>query len=402
MMVAELIGDEGSEWTVISQCADSLDHLHLRLAGHFGRPEVRARVRRYLVGLLERVERKNGWQVAEAIGEAGPQGVQRLLNGAAWDAEAVRDELRAYVVEFLGDPQSGVLVVDETGFLKKGSKSCGVASQYSGTAGRTVNQQVGVFLAYATARGCAFIDRALYLPRVWAADRARRAEAGVPPGLSFATKIALAKRMLARAFAAGVPARWVVADCLYGRAHQFRRWLEGRGRPYVVGVLPTQVVQRADGQWAAQRLARSLPAAAWACRSAGTGSQGERLFDWACLELAEEVPAGMRRWLLVRRPLEDPDDPAEWAYYRAYGPCETPVTDLVHVAGRRWCVEDGFAEAKGEVGLDEYEVRRWEAWHRHVTLSLLAHAFLVALRAQARAATGAPKGGTPQRAPCSP
>jgi hypothetical protein len=212
-----------------------LDVLHARIAGRFGRAEVRARARHYLAGLLDRVERKNGWQLAEHLGESGPQGVQRLLNAAHWDAEAVRDDLRGYVVEHLG-AADGVLVVDETGFLKKGAKSVGVKRQYSGTAGRVENCQVGVFLAYASERGRAFLDRELYLPEEWAADPARRTEAGVPAQASFATKGQLARAMLGRAFAAGVPAAWVTGDAVYGDDGRLRRWLEEQGRAYVLAI----------------------------------------------------------------------------------------------------------------------------------------------------------------------
>src|SRR5579864_2626092 len=241
-MVAEPWAADAAEDLVLASSAALWDRLQDRLAAHFGRVEVRARVRRYLAGLLGHVERKNGWQMAEAMGERGPQGVQRLLNAAVWDADALRDDLRAYVVEHLGDAESGVLVVDETDFPKKGTASCGVAAQYCGSLGRSANAQVGVFLAYTSCKGVAFIDRALYLPRCWTADRQRCAAAGVPTGTGFATKVSLAKLELARAFAAGVPARWVVADCLYGRVHHLRRWLEAQRRAHVLGVMPGQVV----------------------------------------------------------------------------------------------------------------------------------------------------------------
>jgi len=346
-------GDE-AEAAVVEGSVVAWERLHERIAHRFGRAEVRARVRRYLAGLLGRVGRKNGWQVAEAIGEVGPQGVQRLLSGTSWDAEAVREDLRAYVVEHMGDEASGVLIVDESSFPKEGAHSCGVAPQYCGTLGHSANGQVGVFLAYGSARGVAFIDRALYLPQRWTADRGRCSAAGVPPGVRFATKVTLAKRLLARAFAAGVPAGWVVADCPYGRAHHFRHWLEGQGRAHVVGVLPAQVVAHAGRRQRAMALAPSLPVEAWVRRSAGVGSQGERVHDWACVPLEEAAPAGMGRWLLVRRP---PQAPEECAYFRAYGPVDTPAAELVRVAGARWAVEEGFAQAKGEVGLDQYEVR---------------------------------------------
>ena len=385
-MVAEQWETEDVDALVLAQCATVVDRLYERIAHRFGRVEVRARVRRYVAGLLERLDRKNGWQLAEAIGEGGPQGVQRLLATAVWDAEAVRDDLRRYVIEYLGDVASGVLIVDETGFLKKGAHSCGVASQYCGTVGRSANCQVGVFLGYASATGMAFLDRALYLPRVWAEDDARRAVAGVPTQVRFATKVTLAQRLLARAFAAAVPARWVVADSLYGRAHAFRRWLEQQGRSHVVGLLPGQVVEHDGRRQRASALAARLPAEAWVRRSAGDGSQGPRVHDWACVRLSEAAPSGMARWLLVRRALEAP---AEQDFFRAFGPAGTTVDELVRVAGLRWVIEEGFAQAKGEVGLDQYEVRGWQAWHRQMTLCLLAHAALAVLCASARQAEGA-------------
>lgn len=238
----------------VEQWSSIFTDLYERIACRFARTEVRERLRRYLFGLLDRVERKNGWQLAEAIGDADPQGVQRLLRTTRWDADGVRDDLRAYVLAHLGADTSGVLIVDETGFLKKGRKSCGVARQYTGTAGDTVNAQVGVILAYASDRGTAFIDRALYLPREWATDRDRRAEARIPKSARFATKITLAERMLARAFDVHVPAHWIVADSGYGRSHRFRQWLEKRGRAYAVMVPKTNAILYCG-------IRRSLPAA---------------------------------------------------------------------------------------------------------------------------------------------
>jgi SRSO17 transposase len=358
---------------------NGLAALHARIAPHFRRREARERARRYLEGLLGPIERKNGWQLAEALGEGGPQGMQRLLNSADWDAEAVRDELRAYVVKHLADERSGVLVIDETGFVKKGTKSAGVARQYSGTAGRRENQQIGVFLLYASARGAAFIDRALYLPDEWMGDAARQEEAHLPEQVGFATKGELARDLLARAFAAGVPARWVVGDTVYS-GDEVRRWLEGQGRSYVLAVPSTHGIwTRAHQQTAEQRMGR-LPADAWVRLSAGEGSQGPRWYDWACLRLPYATPAGLGQWLLARRSLSDPK---ELAYYRVFGSADTTVTEMVRVAGRRWTIEEGFEQAKGAVGLDQYEVRRYDAWHRHVTLALLAHAYLEVTRLRA-------------------
>ena len=360
--------------------AATLDALHTRIASRFARAEARTRVRRYLSALLAPVERKNGWQLAEHLGEAGPQGVQRLLNAADWDAEAVRDDLIAFITDQLGDP-AGVLIVDETGFLKKGTKSVGVQRQYSGTAGRRENQQIGVFLAYTSPRGTAFLDRSLYLPEVWAQDAARRAEAGVPETVAFATKGELTKRMLARAFAAQVPAAWVVGDTIDG-GDDLRRWLETQGRPYVLTVPCTHGVWTAGQQMEAQALVAGLPEAAWARLSAGAGSQGPRRYDWALLALPYDAPPGMSHWLLARRGISDP---TQHAYYRVCGPAGTDAETIVQVAGRRWCIETAFEEAKGLVGLDQYEVRKWAAWHRHITLALLAHAALVVTRARAAA-----------------
>jgi SRSO17 transposase len=372
------------ESATIEHWSESFAQLFGRIAHRFRRVEVRERARRYLVGLLERVERKNGWQLAEAIGEHGPQGVQRLLNAAVWDADAVRagcplGRLRSYVIDSLGDATSGILIVDETGFLKKGTQSCGVGRQYTGTAGDTVNAQVGSFLAYMSRKGAAFIDRALYLPRSWTGDRDRRAVAGVPARVRFATKTTLAKRMLGRAFAAGVPARWVVGDSAYGRSHALRRWLEAHRRPYALMVPKTNAVQYQGRRQTADKLAAQLPETAWTPVSSGMGAQGERVHDWACMPLSERCPTGMRRWLLMRRSPEDPDD---LAYYLACGPACTPMDELIRVCDARWQVEECFAQAKGEVGMDQYEVRTWTAWYRFVTLCMVAHALLVVLRAQ--------------------
>src|SRR5258707_11397934 len=363
----------------------ALDTVHGRIGGYFHRREMRERVRRYLAGLLGHVERKNSWQLAEAFGEAGPQGVQRLFTDADWDAEAVRDELRTYVVEQLGDAASGVMVVDETGFLKKGTKSAGVARQDSGTAGRRENQQIGVFLLYASDRGAAFIDRALYLPDEWMGDAARRAEAHIPEPVGFATKGELARELLARAFAAGVPARWVVGDTVYS-GDEVRRWLEGQGRSYVLAVPSTHGIWTRAHQQTVAHLVHAVPADAWVRLSAGEGRQGPRWYDWTCLCLPYATVAGKAQWLLARRSVSDPK---ELAYYRVFGPADTPMDELVQVAGRRWTIEEGFAQAKGEGGLDQYDVRRYEAWHRHITLALLAHAYLEVTRSTALPAADA-------------
>jgi SRSO17 transposase len=372
-----------------------LEELHARIAHRFLRPEVKARAYRYLTGLLGDVRRKNGWQMAEAIGEARPRGVQHLLNDAHWDPDAVRDDLREYVLEHLGDEESGVLIVDETGFLKKGEKSVGVARQYTGTAGKKENCQVGVFLCYASEVGAAFIDRALYLPCEWTDDLRRLSEAGVPEGVGFATKGQLAKKMLQRAFEADVPAQWIIADTVYGMTRGLRRWLEKRERSYVMAVTASKGVYHEGRQRQVRKVAQGLPEESWVRASAGEGSKGDRLYDWACVSLPESEaycagsPAG--RWLLMRRSIAEPE---EIAYYLCYGPAQTKAHELIRIAGRRWVIEDCFEAAKGEVGLDEYEVRKWDGWHRHITLCLLAHAYLALVRSVAEDEQDAAKGGT--------
>ncbi|HEU5423282.1 MAG TPA: IS701 family transposase [Nitrolancea sp.] len=381
---------------LVQAWAADLDALPARLGPRFGRAEPRRRVRAYGARLLSPVERKNGWQVAEQAGEATPYGMQRLLAGAKWDAEAVRDDLHASVVEHLGDPEA-VLIVDETGFLKKGTKSVGVQRQYSGTAGRIENCQVGVFLCYATPRGRTFLDRELYLPKEWANDAVRREEAGVPEDVAFRTKPELARAMLARAFAAGVPAGWVTGDEVYGRDRRLRLWLEQQNRPFVLAVAANEplwcATPRGPQQVGAADIAAAIRPGAWERVSAGDGAKGPRLYDWARVRRARLDEPGRGHWRLVRRSL---DDPAAFAFSVVFAPAATALAALVRVAGTRWAVEEGFEIAKGEVGLDHYEVRRWEGWYRHITLALVAQAFLAVVRA---GAAGAQKGGAP---PCWP
>ncbi len=354
-----------------------------RLRPRFARAEMRVRCRRYLHGLLGTAQRKNGWQLAEAVGERTPHGMQELLNRAVWNADAVRDDLRAYVVAHLGDPDA-VLVLDETGFLKKGTKSVGVQRQYSGTAGRIENCQIGVFLAYASAWGHAFLDRELYLPQRWAEDIARRQDAGVPAAVAFQTKPQLARAMLERAWAAAVPCGWVTGDEVYGGDRRLRRWLEEQEWPHVLAVKATEplwaATERGPAQVPATALIAALPADAWITLSAGDGAKGPRRYDWAWVPIRPLAEPGTGYWLLARRSLADPDDRA---YYVGYGPADTPLAELVRVAGTRWTIEGCLEEAKGEVGLADYEVRRWDGWYRHVTLALLAHAVLAVTRATA-------------------
>lgn len=358
----------------VHEWGQRLDELARRIGARFPRSETRDRVRAYLIGLLGPVQRKNAWQVAEQIGDADPYGVQYLMGRADWDPDAVRDDLRAYAIEHLGDAEA-VLILDETGFLKKGDKSAGVARQYTGTAGRIENAQVGVFLAYASRHGTAFVDRALYLPEEWAGDPKRCEAAGVPEGTAFATKVRLAKRMLERAFAAGVPAAWVTGDEVYG-AWELRRWLEDEKRPYVLAVRANQYVWAGTRQSTAAALAEALPKRSWRAIAVAAGSKGPRRYAWAWLEINHDLGPRWRRRLLVRKGL---DERGELAYYIAAAPSRTTLTRLAQVAGSRWAVEGAFESAKQEAGLADYEVRSWTGWHRHVTLSLLAHAILAAV-----------------------
>jgi SRSO17 transposase len=359
----------------VHQGGQQLEEVARRIGSRFPRSETRDRARAYLVGLLGPVQRKNAWQVAERIGDADPYGVQYLMGRAGWDPDAVRDDLRAYVVEALGDPDA-VLILDETGFLKKGTRSAGVARQYTGTAGRVENAQVGVFLAYASSHGAAFLDRALYLPEEWASDPERCKAAGVPEGTTFSTKIRLARAMLERAFAAGVPAAWVTGDEVYG-AWELRRWLEEQRRPYVLAVRANQYVWAGSGQATVATLAKELPGRAWHGVTIAAGSKGPRRYAWAWLAINSDLGPAWRRWLLVRKGL---DDRGELAYYIAAGPARTTLTRLAVTAGARWAIEGAFESAKQEVGLADYEVRSWAGWHRHITLALLAHAVLAAVR----------------------
>jgi SRSO17 transposase len=369
----------------VESWARGLEELHARIAPRFTRSEPRHRALAYLKGLLSPIERKNGWHLAEQAGEQTPDGIQRLLNTALWDADLVRDDLCGYVVEHLGE-ETAVLVVDETGFLKKGPKSVGVKRQYSGTAGRIENCQIGVFLAYASAKGHTLLDRALYLPKEWAEDEARRKEAGVPPDVEFATKPQLARKMLERALAVGVPCKWVTADEVYGGDRHLRIWLEGQEQAFVLAVTSNEPLWCNIGRGVRQErvaaMVTSIPAEQWQRLSAGDGAKGPRLYDWArvALErltwLGEDAPR-WEHWLLVRRSIAQPE---ELAYYVVFCPVGTALQELVQVAGTRWTIEESFAITKDEVGLDEYEVRRWAGWYRHITLALLAQAYLAVTR----------------------
>jgi SRSO17 transposase len=348
-----------------------------RIMPRFARREARWRAWAYLRGLLSPVERKNGWQVAEVNGDTTPYGVQHLLGRAQWDADEVRDDLRSYVVEHLGDPQA-VLVVDETGFLKNGQHSAGVARQYSGTAGRVDNCQIGVLVTYASPQGHAVLDRDLYLPKEWTNDEARCKGAGIPAERTLATKPQLAQQMLKRAFEAGVPAAWVTGDSVYGDHRSLRLWLEQQHHAHVLAVSGKAYVWHAGRQHQVNPLVATLGAEGWCRLSAGDGAKGRRWYDWRWVPLAAPLQPHWRRWLLGRRSLSDP---TERTAYVVFAPEATALDTVVQVAGRRWTVERCFEEAKGEVGLDQYEVRSWTGWYRHITLAMWAYALLTVLRA---------------------
>ena len=374
-----------NEVAEVARWAEGIERVHQCIAGRFRRPEPRRRALEYLKGLLSPVERKNGWQLAEHAGDATPYGVQRLLSGYVWDADLVRDDLKQYVVEHLGDGD-GVLVVDETGFIKKGEKSVGVQRQYSGTAGRIENSQIGVFLAYASAKGRTLLDRELYIPQVWADDRERRREAGVPDSVVFRTKGQLAQLMLGRALESGVPFSWFTGDEVYGSDRKLRLWLERQDVPHVLAIKRNEklwaLTERGPLQVRADRLASQVDEGNWIRCSAGDGAKGPRVYDWAAVEIRPLGEPGKGYWLLARRSLAKPD---ELAYYVCFGPAGTALEELVRVAGTRWGIEVCFEEAKGEVGLDQYEVRKWDGWYRHITLAMLAHAYLMVIKHHALA-----------------
>lgn len=372
------------------QCVDSIERAESLLRPRFGRPEAYSHAVDYLRGLIADVERKNGWQLAEQAGYAHPRGMQRVLARYQWDAGAVRDDVRRWVIAELGDP-TGVLVVDETSFPKQGTHSVGVARQYCGTLGKIANCQVGVFLGYAGPKGHAGLDRALFVPEEWTRDRTRCEEAGMPQHLEHRTKPQLAVEMLGRALDAGVPAAWVVADEVYGSDGKLRQAMEERDQAYVLTVRTNQMTTTwppygVPGQVRVMELAQAVPAEGWQRLSCGEGVQGPRLYDWASIPVRPALREGWMHAVLLRR---HPVRTDEIAYYLVYAPAGTPLTEVVRVAGLRWTIEDMFKLAKGQVGLDQYEVRSWCGWYRHITLALLAFAALT---------IGVQKGG-PSRVP---
>jgi SRSO17 transposase len=362
------------------------------MASRFARVETRRRTRGFLLGLLADLPRKNCWTIAEHAGDRDPHGMQHLLGRACWDTDGVRDDLRDYVTAHLGDVDA-VLVVDETGDLKKGSMTVGVQRQYTGTAGRIENAQVAVYLTYAGARGHAMIDRELYLPKSWTADLDRLAAAGVPDDIDFMTKPALAAGMLTRALNAGVPARWVAGDEVYGADPVLRAELESRRVGYVLAIGCDRRIPTAAGLLRADHITAGLPKKAWQQLSAGPGAKGHRLYDWALLTHPDpagraDLTDGQCWWLLVRRHQVT----GELAFYRCYSPAVVPLRELVRVAGRRWTVEESFQAGKGLAGLDEHQVRRWISWQRWTLLAMTAHALLAVIAANEHTDRPAPDG----------
>src|SRR5690242_19884798 len=369
--------------------AASLREVKARMRPLFTQERVAASAGLVVDGLLGEERRMVGWMRAEAAGDPGPWRQQAILGRGRWDADALRDMVRGYVVEHLAD-EDAALVIDETGFLKQGKASCGVARQYTGSAGKITNCQIGVFAAYVSRHGHAFIDRALYLPKSWAEDPARRAAAHVPQEIAFATKPHLARVMVERAIAAGVPFAWVVGDSIYG-VSEVEMALRRAGKGYVLGVNSNSQFNswgtKPPVAGTAAEIAGALDPSAWRQLSAGTGAKGERLFDWAYLELADleaakynESLSGLwTRGLLIRRTIAEGD----LAFFATWCPAGTTMETLVAVEGRRWAIEDGFETAKNELGLDHNETRSWHGWHRHVSLVMLAFAMLAAIRRKA-------------------
>jgi SRSO17 transposase len=350
-----------------------------RVAPRFARVEPRRRTEAFVRGLLAGLPRTNCWTIAEHAGEVSPDGMQHLLAAAVWDADAVRDDLREYVIEHLGD-SDGVLVIDETGDLKKGRTTVGVQRQYTGTAGRIENAQVAVYLTYASTTGYAFIDRALYLPRAWTDDADRCVAAGVPEDVEFATKPTLARRMIGRAVEAGTPARWVAGDEVYGADPRLRAELVDARLGYVLAVASDHRISTAAGTHTAAGLAGRVPRHAWQQISAGDGAKGRRCYDWALVDTVDVAADPQRighHWLLIRRNRRT----GELAFYRASSPRPAPLAELVRVAGTRWKIEESFQSGKELAALDEHQVRRWTSWQRWTVLAMLAHAFLSVMAA---------------------
>jgi SRSO17 transposase len=378
-----LVGD----WAgTVVEWKDALDGLQAQIGPALGRLETRISAGQFIKGLLSGAERKTGWMLAEEAGLERPYRMQSLLGRSSWSADALLERVRDYAMAALGDT-SGVLVVDETGFLKKGTHSVGVSRQYSGTAGRIENCQVGVFLGYASRYGHTLIDRRLYLPKAWTDERERCRKARVPDEVAFATKPAMAREMIAGALDAGLSCAWVLADSLYGSDYALRRMLEARGQPYVLAVRSNQYLRflTEDGlvQTDPAYLASALAGEDWQALSAGEGAKGPRLYHWARLPLNWTTQDGFERWLLLRRSIRKSN---EIAYYFVHSRQGTSLADMAGAAGLRWTIEECFLRAKDDLGLDHCEARSWHGWHRHMTLVMAAAAFLAKIAADQRRA----------------
>jgi SRSO17 transposase len=359
----------------------------------FAHPSVATSAAAFLDGVLGPERRKTGWMRAEAAGDSGPWRQQAVLGRSHWDADALRDMVRDYALETLAVP-GAVLVIDETGFLKQGQHSCGVGRQYTGSAGKITNCQIGVFAAYVSDKGCAFIDRQLYLPQDWTNKPERRTAAHVPASIRFVTKPEIAAQMIERALAASVPFAWVATDTVYG-VGKVEMLLRRAGKGYVLGAHATDRcnswIDKPEVAGPAEQIAKALPSEAWTRLSAGDGTKGPRLYDWAYLELAdleaaeynEELTGLWTRGLLIRRNLSDQD----LAFFSTWCPAGTPIEELVRVEGRRWAIEDAFETAKTELGLTHNETRSWHGWHRHVSLVMLAFAMMTVVRERANTLT---------------
>jgi SRSO17 transposase len=371
--------------THIVQWAQDLRDLHARIAHRFARPEPRRRALAYLQGVMSDISRKNGWQLAEHAREATPYGMQRLLSQAVWDAGLVREDLRDYVYNHLGTT-AAILVIDETSFPKCGEKSAGTQVQYCGTTGQIENCQVAVFVDYVTTLGHTLLDCALYLPQEWIDDPDRCCEAGIPQTVRFQTKCELAQQMIERIWKAQIPLSWVVADTVYGSNLDLRIWLQAHGYWYVLAVACDEPVgiRTLDGRRRLVQVceveALLLQAQDWQRLSMGDGTKGPRLFDWACVPILYRWEDDGCHWLLIRRCI---NDPKQKAYYFVFGPQGTTLQQMVKAIGARWRIEDDFETSKA-LGLAQYEVRCFIGWYRHITLVMLAHAFLAVICAKAQ------------------
>ena len=370
---------------VLAEWQAGLDDLFALVAGRFCRVEPRRLAFAYIRGLLAGLERRNGWTIAEHAGRRSPNAVQELLYSPCWKPDLVRDDVRDYLVEHLGSA-GGVLIADDTGFVKKGVRSAGVQRQYSGTAGKVENCQIGTFLAYATPKGRALIDRELYLPKSWTDDRQRCERAAVPGDVAFATKPQQARTMIERAVAAKVPFAWFTADEAFGQNPGLRDWLHEQDIAYVMATRSDDEVPAGlHTDRPVKDMIGVMRAGAWKRLSCGDGAHGPRVYDWAWTPIRTTFPRDRRGWVLARRSIST----GEIAYYRCFGRRGTRLRDLVRVAGARWAIEESFQTAKNEVGLDQYQVRRYDAWYAHITLAMAAAAFLVVTRA-AEAEKGVP------------